>query len=392
MNLFEDINLEEGFEINTNTFISNHPTETPKDNEGKKEEKVDEDLIEINDEPIATEEEEDLDNIIKDVIQGKQKKDIKENVEDGTEKPPTDNKQHDSSPIKLFAKVLLEEGVISELDEESFDKTDDKIEILINSIKNEVVKAVESVEENYPPKLKQVLNAYKNGVPEDEIFNYIQDEIEYSSITENQLESNEELQKALIKQDLLNRNFTEEEIEEQILDAETLDKLLIKSKVALKSLTKQQEKILENKVKEKQDRIREQQEKIVEQQNKVREYLDSTKELMPGVEINKNVKDKIFNSMYKPAGKDSQGNPISSLTLARSKDPVKFDTIFHYLLVNGVFEGKMDALVKPVKTNAVKDFEKVVNSNTSFKEGNQKVVKTSDNNSTISALKSMFNV
>lgn len=384
-NLFEDIDLESQLDVDTDNFITTEKTVISKEEENKNTE----DLIEINDEPVSQEKDE-IDLIVEDALKSN-KNQVKPEEEITPETPSPDNKQHDSSPIKLFAKVLLEEGVISELDETEFDGSEDKIEVLIKSIKNEVVKAISDVEENYPSKIKQILEAYKNGVPEDEIFDYIQGEIEYSSITEEQLTDNEDLQKALIRQDLTNKGYTKEEIEEEITDAETVDKLLIKSLRAAKTLAAQQSKQLESKIEQNKTQLIAQQEAAKKQQEKVREYLDTTKEILPGIEMNKNLKDKIYNSMYKPAGKDSNGNPVSTLTLARSKDPVKFDTIFHYLLVNGVFEGKMDELIKPVKTKAVKDFEKVVNSNTTFKEGNQRVIKTPENNSTISALRSMFN-
>lgn len=387
MSLFDNINLDEVIDVTTNDYIipkENKDTVEPTNKENNNKE--DEDLIEIIEAGDSTDE---IDKIIESVSTNKKPVEIT-NEKKVTETTPSNNETPDSSPIKLFAKVLFEEGVLSELNEEEFDSTDDKIDVLINSIKKEVTKAIEVSEEVYPEKIKQILNAYKSGVPEEDILSYIQNEIDYTSITDEELQENEELQKALIKQDLTAKGYSSEEIEEEILDAETVDKLFLKSKRALKSVVAIQKKQFDEIAEAKKLERQQIQDRIKEQQDKTRTYLESSTEILPGIEINKAVKDKIFNSMYKPVAKDKNGNPVSALSAARSKDPVKFDTIFHYLLVNGVFEGKLDSLVKPVKTKAIKEFESVVKSDTTFKEGSQKVVKTKESNSTLNALREIF--
>jgi hypothetical protein len=272
----------------------------------------------------------------------------------------------DSSPWKVFAQALNEEGIISELDE--FDETKGA-EGLFELVKKEIQSNVENWKSNYPPEVQRILNAVENGVPVNRAIEGTQQSFMYSSINDEALTDNESLQKELIKNDLISRGFEEEDITEELQDYEDTGKLEAKAKRALKNLTKMQAEQMAIEETQAREATKQREEEIKRETETRQKYIEDLKEVIPGNTLNKAVKQKIMDSMFKPAGKDKEGRPVSQINMVRSKDPAKFDTIFHYLLVNGVFEGKFDAISAPVKKSVIKDLENTIRSDSSFKSG-----------------------
>lgn len=393
--LFDDLDITQQFDVtDDSTDTTNIPvtdTTIESDTKPSTEEQSNKDTesFEIPDTPV----EEDVEDKIKKTDDkykpSKEEKVVKDEAETT---PSNDNKGHDSSPITIFAKALHDEGVVSQFDEESFNKEEDKIKALFKLVEGEIINNVKAVEENYPERLKKALEAHRAGVPENEIFDVIEEEIQYSAIDEDTLKDREDWQKELIRRDLIARNFTEEEINEELEDAESVGKLLQKSQRALKNLTNMQAKALDEKIAKEKELAKKREEEAIESKNKLQTYVNGLEEIIPGNKLNKVAKDKIIDSMTKPVAKDKDGKPISSITQIRSKDPMKFDAIFHYLLVNGVFEGKWDSVMKTARKPVLKELEDSISQDTRFKEGNLKQTNSSNAKSSLDAMRSMFDV
>ena len=357
-----NIDLDTVFELNETT-----PTETNQDTvevvEEKKKEESTEDtptLIEIPDGPPETSDEKDEGTPEPVKVEDKPIKKDK-SLDESSPKSKTD-----SSPWKVFAQALNEEGIISEIDD--FDDSKGP-EALFELVKKEIQSNVEDWKNSYSPRIRKILDAVENGVPEERALETTQAAFMYSSINDEALTDNEQLQKELIKNDLIVRGFEEAEIADEIQDYEDTGKLEAKAKRALKNLVKVQEEQLRIEEEQAKEASKEREKAIKAETETRTKYIEELQEIIPGNKLNKQVKQKIMDSMFKPAGKDERGNPVSYINMVRAKDPVKFDTTFHYLLINGVFEGKFDVLSAPVKKNVIKELERTISSNTSFKEG-----------------------
>ena len=90
--------------------------------------------------------------------------------------------------------------------------------------------------------------------------------------------------------------------------------------------------------------------------------IDGMDEILPGYKINKQTKDKIHDMIVKPVAQDQYGNPLNSIWKKRLDDPFKFDTMVAYLDTIGVFDGKIDKLLKPAKNVAISDLERSLKS------------------------------
>ena len=369
-NIFEGISLDQMIDVNTNniggnyeTIIKPHETTETEEKETGKEAS---DLIEVDvsDSSSITKNENTITNIEKPVIVTEETKDEEIKTED---KPPAKTETSVSSPFKVFAKALHEEGVLSSFEDTEFD-TEDGATALFNAVANEIKLNVENYKSSLPDPVKRAIDMIEKGYPVEQVFEMHNQEMIYKNIPDTQIEEDENLQKGLIAADLESKGYDSDEIESEIKDYEELGKLDIRAKKAKENLVKYQDKQIQEEAKRAALLAKENQDKFVEEQTKLKEYVDSTNEIIPGTKLTPQVKQKVYESMTKPAGKDKDGRPISHLTAVRSKDPNKFDTIFHYLLVNGVFEGKFDIVSKVTQKATVKELEKSL-SDTSMREG-----------------------
>ena len=69
---------------------------------------------------------------------------------------------------------------------------------------------IEAYKNDLPPVIKDLVSNYEKDVPLKDLINTKSREIQYSTITEEAIEDNVGLQKALIAEDLKNRGYSEE--------------------------------------------------------------------------------------------------------------------------------------------------------------------------------------
>lgn len=342
-------------------------------------------LIEISDEPQS---ENVIEQIEESLVKDKPKaKETKVKEEDTPENKPIEDEKK-SSPWKIFGQALAEEGILSDFNETEFDDSKGA-EALFETIKKEIVTNVETWKNSYSPEIKRILDAVDNGVSPDQAIQASTQAFMFSSIKEEALDEDENLCKQLIKEDMSARGYDEDQIKEAVQDAEDLGKLQAKAKTALKGLTKLQEAEL----REEEARAKEAQ-KILEEKNKKEvadrtKYIDELQEVIPGNKLNAQVKKKMMDSMFKTV-KTEDGKQTSQMNAIRSKDPVKFDAIFHYLLVNGVFEGKFDSFKAPVQKSVIKNLKETIESDTTFKQGVGKVERNDKLEDSINSMKAFF--
>jgi hypothetical protein len=295
-----------------------------------------------------------------------------EQEETESETPSTELDDDTSSPsadvYKLFAKGLYEEGVISDFSEEDFVKKIEggstPTEAINELVKQTVNKSKEDWKKSLPEKVNQLIEAYEEGVPFDEILNIKSNQIRLESVKAEHLESDKALREYLIKQDLLSREFSEEEAQEEYDLYLSSGKDLEKSKRALQNLQSRLSKVEQQKIEEAQknkDLQNETQKKFLKT---LKSKIDDTDEIVTGVQLTKKEKDDIFNTLTKQE-KLPDGKTTSSIMAHRQKNPTAFDTTLAYLFNIGAFkldeEGNPNPdwskIAKIKKTKAVSDFE-----------------------------------
>ena len=104
----------------------------------------------------------------------------------------------DSSPITPFASLLQEKGFLPNLDIDELKKAEDPYAALIEAWGQEKLIVQEQVINSFPPELIDMAKAVAQGVPLDALKNSKIQELNYSKITENQLQENIDLQKKLV--------------------------------------------------------------------------------------------------------------------------------------------------------------------------------------------------
>jgi hypothetical protein len=284
----------------------------------------------------------------------------------------TSNEESEESEIyKVFANTLKDEGVLSESTLEEFDGT---IEGLMSAMGKEIELEVTNYKESLPDVIKDLIDNYEEGVPLDRLIESKSRQIEYSNITEDSLEDNLDLQKQILKNNLLSKGIKEVKADKMIRTFEDTGDLFDEAKDALSELkeqTAEYEQQLKEQTKKHQEETKKRNAEII---SGIEKTIDSTTEIVPGIKLTAKERKELFSMMTKPVGTDERGNPINKVMQVRSQDPVKFDMILNEMLRLGAFEGKWDKIVKTAKTEATKQLANVIQSSgNKFTAGKDKI-------------------
>lgn len=306
--------------------------------------------------------------------------DIEEIETDTTSEEVADNSAEtpgaeDNSPITPFASLLQDQGFLPHANLEEIKSTED----LIKAFQAEKEAYQKDIINSFPEELIAMAEAVSKGVPFEPLKNAKTRELQYSSITEDNLSENVNMQKQLVADYLTEKGFKPEKIVKYVEKYEDMGDLYDEAKDALVEL-KEASAGREAQIKEQYAA----QQKQMEEQNKqlvadIEKRVTEVKEILPGRVISDDMKKRTLSNMLNIVGQDSNGTPMNGIMKARSEDPVAFDMNVAYMieLTNNFTDfSKINATAK---TNAAKEFEKALatKSNTSHKSGSPKTM-TSD--------------
>ncbi len=299
-----------------------------------------------------------------------------EESEETSEKPLSDvgleeTKNTDSYAL-AFARYQLERGNLTDLNEEEFAKIveeqgeDEAISWLFQSEVDKNREAIRNeILDQYEDDVKEFLKLRDNGIEPDIAGDLATAKKFYSSLNTDELEddSKESLRSKIIT-DWYKRTtkFNDARIKKLVENHVALGEDVDVAKEAVgevKNIISEQEKELTELTKKQQKEFEDNHKKQLEE---LRSKIDSMDEILPNHKINKQTKDKLHDMLVKPVAQDQYGNPINSIWKKRMSDPFKFDTMVAYLDILGVFDGKMDKLLKPAKNSAVSDLERSLKS------------------------------
>ena len=299
-----------------------------------------------------------------------------EESKETSEKPLSDvgleeTKNTDSYAL-AFARYQLERGNLTDLNEEEFamiveeQGEDEAISWLFQSEVDKNREAIRNeILDQYEDDVKEFLKLRDNGIEPDIAGDLATAKKFYSSLNTDELEddSKESLRSKIIT-DWYKRTtkFNDARIKKLVENHVALGEDVDVAKEAVgevKNIISEQEKELTELTKKQQKEFEDNHKKQLEE---LRSKIDSMDEILPNHKINKQTKDKLHDMLVKPVAQDQYGNPINSIWKKRMSDPFKFDTMVAYLDILGVFDGKMDKLLKPAKNSAVSDLERSLKS------------------------------
>lgn len=340
----ETNNIFGGFDLSNESFI--HFDEKGESIEAPKEEKQEEtpEKIDIIETPTI------------EIGEKKQEPQLKEEgIKPSSEGAPSSP----SEPLRLFASVLLEEGVIDAEDDrlEGLSGPSDLVDLIKDTIrKNEFADLNDDA--------KQMLDDYRKGIPSEVIRNYNNQRLQLERLETSQIlpddEDSEELtaQKENIRKSLIYNSFVASGINEERAQKLTSRSLELGDDVEdAASALKDLKSLNEKKMGEQRQFAESQKEEAKERVKKIEKRILETEEILPGMKIPESKRKELFDQMTQPTKVTEQG-PTYAIQELRAKDPVTFDLRLHYLASLGLFNDNPDISVfgRTVNTKSVKKF------------------------------------
>lgn len=264
-----------------------------------------------------------------------------------------------SEPLRLFASVLLEEGVIDAEDDrlEGLSGPSDLVDLIKDTIKkNEYA--------DLNDQAKQMLEDYRKGVPSEVIRNYNNQRLQLERLQTSQILPDEadtdELasQKEQIRKTLIYNSFVASGINPERARKLTDRSVELGDDVEDAAAALNDLKVINEKKMEEQRQLAESQKS--EAQNKVKKIekqIMETEEILPGMKVPERKRKELFDQMTQPVKVTEQG-PIYAIQELRAKDPVTFDLRLHYLASLGLFNDNPDISVfgRTSNSKSVKKF------------------------------------
>lgn len=268
---------------------------------------------------------------------------------DDKDKKPEDGEQ---SPLKIFAEFLGEKDII-DFDPETFE---DNEEYLVSKIDERIKKGIEEYKESFSPEAKEILDAIESGIPASTILQHNSAIETYESLTDEEIETNESLQKSLIRNLYTMNGYNKEVIEKKIKRLDDAGLLADEAKDAklelVEAVKAQKEELKEQQKADEQDRIQ----KFEDWKTGIKKTLDSKDEIIPGFKMTPAQKKLVQEGMTKF---DRDGK--NELQRRMAKDPeFNIKVAYMALALNWDFS-KFDKQAMTKATSALRD--SIANSN-----------------------------
>jgi hypothetical protein len=277
-----------------------------------------------------------------------------------TEEPSS----HDTkdSPLTPYAKMLVEEGALPNLDLENFDGS---AESLLEAYNEHDKQRFESFKDSsLDPRVKWLQDNLENGVSLNKLLELEEKKFEVNKINEDSLLDDENLQRTIVKNYYKETtDFKEDKINKLVENLETLGELESESKFSLselKTVLGQKEQHEQQQAQQQQELQRQKGQEAIEEFNKT---LESTEEIIPGVKVSSLLKDRIKQTLTKQVDVDPQtGYPLNKIAKARMENPLNFEIKLAYLFELTKGFSDWSPLGTAGKRKAIDELEKSVES------------------------------
>tara|TARA_R110000822_G_scaffold68150_5_gene165771 strand:+ start:1592 stop:2749 length:1158 start_codon:yes stop_codon:yes gene_type:complete len=232
-----------------------------------------------------------------------------------------EDEEEEENAFRVFAEMQRENGII-DFEDDDFEESD---EWLMSKISGTVDKKVEDYKDTMPLEIKYLLDNYEEGVPLTELMNMQSQEQVFESITSEQLESNEGLQKNLVKELLTRSGWSPERVQKKLQRYEDTGVLQEEAEDALASLVEGQkaekEAYVQRQKEEKQNRVEAHDKWLTD----LKGHIGEKEEIIPGFTMSPKDKEAVYKGITKL---DKNGK--NEIMRAREVDP-EFDLKIAYL-------------------------------------------------------------
>ena len=299
-----------------------------------------------------------------------------EEVKNTETKPhsPETKAESSSSPNHwlVFAKSLEESGLLSEFTDEQFNQIVEEVgspsEAIIQMANKTIEKTINEHIESQDNDYKEFVKFRDLGVDMNEYAKISKQAKGYDSYTVESIRSDEDLQKEVVRQHLTLKGMDKDEIDETIESLEDTGKLGKRAEAALENLKKFKYVQLAKLEEETKNGQIARENAVKEQLSIIRKSVDDVTEIVPGVKLSKQHKDKLYDMITKPVAV-IDGQQVNAITEKMMKNPTAFNLKLAELIRLGIFDDKWDAITKVQKTKAINELEKVIESGVAFKSG-----------------------
>lgn len=247
-----------------------------------------------------------------------------EDINEEIKEEPSSQDTNESSPLTPYAKMLVEEGLLPNIDLGKFDGT---VESLLEAQRVYDQQRFESFKEStLDPRVKWLQDNLEQGVPFQKLLELDNQTVSINSITEEALSENEELQKDILRQYYSETtNFSTQKIDKMIERLETIGDLGTESTNSLQELktliAAKEQKAVEDARAAKEAAVKQQEQAL----NQFRETLNKTDEIIPGHKLSQLMKDSIYKTLTTPVAVDESGTPLNEIAKARIENPMDFE-------------------------------------------------------------------
>lgn len=307
----EDLNVDPA--VKTETKVTKTSSKKPKED----------DDIQTDDDKINVQNIESLDDIDEDLDPDEFEKidnddTAKTVVSKDIKKPNQDEK---ISPLKVFAQMLGDKGII-DFEDDKFEDTDD---YLFNKVVDQIKGGIDSYKESLPPKVKEIIDNYEDGVPLQSFLEREATIDDYKAYDDKKIEENELLQKSLLRNYYSLKGVNDTKAENKLKRLEETGTLADEAKDARDEIVE----ILESEKKLEAEQVKLQRQERAKDYNNwltgLKKEIDTRQEVIPGFKLTDKQKEKLYNGITKF---DNEGK--NEVMKAREKDP-DFDIKVAYL-------------------------------------------------------------
>lgn len=282
-----------------------------------------------------------------------------------SDKSITDNKDVDDASSDLnpkffssLVKALVEGGILEDIKEDDIKSQEDFFKVFDEGVKQREFADLSDLQKEY-------LEALREGIPHEDISKYQRTINNYNSITieaiEDDSENGEALRRNIILNNFLTKGITEakaNKLTDKIFDS---GEDIQEAKDSIEELKTQEKTIFESR-KKTQESQRVQQEKNEQvARETLNTFIKNTNEIIPGVTIPQNMKNKVIKGLTEPVAFTEDGTPLDIISNFLHNDPINGRAKLAYILAATDNMKNMSALEnKKVKSTVMKDLEKAL--------------------------------
>jgi len=296
-----------------------------------------------------------------------------ENTKNSTESTTATSNEKSEAIYKGLIKELVESDIITAVEADKLGELEgslDTIKELMNkTVQTNFKHAEQKWKDNMPAAKKRFLEIEDAFDETDQAIVMAQRLEFFDSVSEENIKSDENLQKEIYYDLLMSKNFSEEQAIESLEDAIKVGNLADKALKAVPELKGQANAVVTQAKEYKAARTKQQ----IDQQSKAFESLikniDSRDFFVEGISLNKISKDKIKQNILNPVYTDKKtGKEYNSLMYKQTRNPAEFEMLINYYDTLGLFNLDKQGQFKPdvaklkqvAKTKAINDLDKII--------------------------------